>query len=78
MRRAENKKPFPHSPPTAIPMPIRLRPTKPIVFHGRGGGQPMLNIPGQVTVLTRQILDDRNATSLKDALSSTAGVTVGR
>ena len=38
----------------------------------------MLNIPGQVTVLTRQILDDRNATSLKDALSSTAGVTVGR
>jgi outer membrane receptor for monomeric catechols len=41
-------------------------------------GQPMLNIPGQVTVLTRQILDDRNATSLKDALSSTAGVTVGR
>ena len=41
-------------------------------------GQPMLNTPGQVTVLTRQILDDRNATSLKDALSSTAGVTVGR
>jgi hypothetical protein len=41
-------------------------------------GQPMLNIPGQVTVLTRQILDDRNATSLRDALSSTAGVTVGR
>jgi catecholate siderophore receptor len=40
--------------------------------------QPILNIPGQVTVLTRQVLDDKNATTLKDALSTTAGVTVGR
>lgn len=42
------------------------------------GSQPILNIPGQVTVLTRQILDDKNATTLRDALSTTAGVTVGR
>jgi outer membrane receptor for monomeric catechols len=41
-------------------------------------GQSILNTPGQVTVLTRQVLDDKNATSLRDALSSTAGVTVGR
>jgi outer membrane receptor for monomeric catechols len=40
--------------------------------------QPILNTPGQVTVLTRQILDDKNATTLRDALSTTAGVTVGR
>lgn len=40
--------------------------------------QPILNIPGQVTVLTRQVLDDKNATTLKDALRTTAGVTVGR
>jgi outer membrane receptor for monomeric catechols len=40
--------------------------------------QPILNIPGQTTVLTRQVLDDMNATSLRDALRSTAGVTVGR
>jgi catecholate siderophore receptor len=40
--------------------------------------QPILNVPGQVTVLTRQVLDDKNATTLKDALSTTAGVTVGR
>jgi hypothetical protein len=40
--------------------------------------QPMLNIPGQVTILTREILDDKNATSLRDALGTTAGVTVGR
>jgi outer membrane receptor for monomeric catechols len=40
--------------------------------------QPFLNIPGQTTVLTRQILDDKNATTLRDALGTTAGVTVGR
>ena len=40
--------------------------------------QPILNIPGQTTVLTREVLDDMKATSLKDALRSTAGVTVGR
>ena len=40
--------------------------------------EPILNIPGQTTVLTREVLDDMNATSLRDALRSTAGVTVGR
>jgi outer membrane receptor for monomeric catechols len=38
--------------------------------------EPILNTPGQTTVLTRQILDDMNATTLRDALRSTAGVTV--
>src|ERR1700692_2223834 len=42
------------------------------------GSQPILDTPGQVTVLTRQILDDKNATPLRDALGTTAGVTVGR
>jgi outer membrane receptor for monomeric catechols len=40
--------------------------------------QPIIDIPGQTTVLTRQILDDKNATSGIDALGTTAGVTVGR
>ena len=40
--------------------------------------EPILNVPGQTTVLTRQVLDDMNATSVRDALRSTAGVTVGR
>jgi outer membrane receptor for monomeric catechols len=40
--------------------------------------QPIINLPGQTTVLTRQILDDKNATTLRDALRTTAGVTVGR
>jgi outer membrane receptor for monomeric catechols len=37
-----------------------------------------INTPGQTTVLTREVLDDMKATSLKDALRSTAGVTIGR
>ena len=40
--------------------------------------EPIVNIPGQTTVLTREVLDDMKATSVKDALRSTAGVTVGR
>jgi outer membrane receptor for monomeric catechols len=40
--------------------------------------QSTLDTPGQVTVLTREVLDDKNATSLRDALGTTAGVTVGR
>ena len=41
-------------------------------------GETVLDTPGQTTVLTRQILDDMNATSLRDAMRSTAGVTIGR
>ena len=41
-------------------------------------GQSILGSPGQSTVLTRQVLDDMNATSLRDAMRATAGVTVGR
>lgn len=40
-------------------------------------GQTILNTPGQTTVLTRQVLDDMNATTLRDAMRSTAGVTIG-
>jgi outer membrane receptor for monomeric catechols len=41
-------------------------------------GDTIINTPGQTTVLTREVLDDKNATSLKDAMRSTAGVTIGR
>jgi len=40
--------------------------------------EPIANIPGQTTVLTREVLDDMKATSARDALRSTAGVTLGR
>jgi outer membrane receptor for monomeric catechols len=38
---------------------------------------PIVNIPSQTTVLTRRVLDDKNATSVGDALRTTPGVTVG-
>nr|AWM08906.1 hypothetical protein CIT39_22315 [Bradyrhizobium symbiodeficiens]QIP01926.1 TonB-dependent receptor plug domain-containing protein [Bradyrhizobium symbiodeficiens] len=41
-------------------------------------GEPILDTPGQTTVLTRQVIDDMKATSLRDAMRSTAGVTIGR
>jgi outer membrane receptor for monomeric catechols len=40
--------------------------------------EPISNIPGQTTVLTREMLDDKNATSVRGALGSVAGVTIGR
>jgi outer membrane receptor for monomeric catechols len=39
--------------------------------------EPIVNLPS-TTVLTRQVLDDMNATTLRDALRATPGVTVGR
>ncbi|HEY0236732.1 MAG TPA: TonB-dependent receptor plug domain-containing protein, partial [Afipia sp.] len=39
--------------------------------------EPIANTPRSVTVLTREVLDDKNATSLKDVARSTAGVTLG-
>jgi catecholate siderophore receptor len=39
--------------------------------------EPILNTPRSVTVLTREVLEDKNATNLKQALLSTAGVTLG-
>jgi outer membrane receptor for monomeric catechols len=41
-------------------------------------GETILNTPGQATMLSREILDDKHATSLKDAMRSTAGVAIGR
>ena len=41
-------------------------------------GESILNTPGQTTVLTRQALEDMNATNLRGAMRSTAGVTIGR
>jgi outer membrane receptor for monomeric catechols len=45
-------------------------------FSSPQAAQAIINTPGQTTVLTRQILDDLNATTLRDALRTTAGVTV--
>jgi len=39
--------------------------------------EPILNTPRSVTVLSREVLNDKNATTLKQAILSTAGVTLG-
>ena len=39
--------------------------------------EPLLNTPKTITVLTKEVLEDKNATTLKQASLSTAGVTLG-
>ncbi|MGA8649137.1 MAG: TonB-dependent receptor plug domain-containing protein [Xanthobacteraceae bacterium] len=39
--------------------------------------EPIGNTPKSITVLTREVLDDKDATSLKDVARTTAGVTIG-
>lgn len=39
--------------------------------------QPIINTPRSITVLTREALQDKNATSLREVGRSTAGVTLG-
>src|SRR6202034_1000077 len=39
--------------------------------------EPIANTPKSITVLTREVLDDKDATSLKDVARTTAGVTLG-
>jgi catecholate siderophore receptor len=39
--------------------------------------EPLVNTPRSVTVLSKEVLEDKNATNLKQAVLSTAGVTLG-
>jgi catecholate siderophore receptor len=50
------------------------------VDHVQASGkfpEPLLNTPKTVTVLSKEVLEDKNATTLKQAVLSTAGVTLG-
>jgi catecholate siderophore receptor len=50
------------------------------VDHVQASGkfpEPLLNTPKTVTVLGKEVLEDKNATTLKQAVLSTAGVTLG-
>ena len=63
---------------TAIPMRTPAAPYK--VDHVQASGkfpEPLLNTPKTVTVLSKEVLEDKNATTLKQAVLSTAGVTLG-
>ena len=39
--------------------------------------EPVVNTPKSITVLTKELLDDKDATSIKDVARTTAGVTLG-
>jgi outer membrane receptor for monomeric catechols len=62
-----------HAPPSDAASPYKAN-----RLSSPRAAEPILNIPGHTTVLTREVLDDMKATSVRDALRSTAGVTVGR
>jgi len=50
------------------------------VDHVQASGkfpEPILNTPKTITVLSKEVLEDKNATTLKQAILSTAGVTLG-
>jgi len=64
--------------PRHAPSPDHASPYKANRLSSSRAAEPIANIPGQTTVLTREVLDDMKATSVRDALRSTAGVTVGR
>jgi catecholate siderophore receptor len=50
------------------------------VDHVQASGkfpEPILNTPKSITVLSKEVLEDKNANTLKQAILSTAGVTLG-
>ncbi|MGE5156587.1 MAG: TonB-dependent receptor [Gemmatimonas sp.] len=73
--------PFPNAgglPPDRDPYADPAAPYK--VDHLQASGkfpEPLLNTPKTVTVLSKEVLEDKNATNLKQAVLSTAGVTLG-
>jgi catecholate siderophore receptor len=82
-RRQQQAKPAPAATPAALP-PDRDRYADPAApykgDHLQASGkfpEPLLNTPKTVTVLTRDIIEDKNATTLKQAILSTAGVSLG-
>src|ERR1700761_7041076 len=82
-RRQQPAQPAPAATPAALP-PDRDRYADPAApykgDHLQASGkfpEPLLNTPKTVTVLTKDIIEDKNATTLKQAILSTAGVTLG-
>jgi outer membrane receptor for ferric coprogen and ferric-rhodotorulic acid len=48
----------------------------PYVTGADGKKYPIMEIPGSVTVISRQVMDDQQAITLGDALRNVSGVTV--
>jgi catecholate siderophore receptor len=70
--------PTPSGPADANPYADPAAPYK--VDHVQAGGkfpEKLVDTPKSITVLSKEVLADKNATSLKQAILSTAGVTLG-
>jgi catecholate siderophore receptor len=83
-KRQQAKPPAPVANPAPALSPDRDRYADPAApykgDHLQASGkfpEPLLNTPKTVTVLTKDIIEDKNATTLKQAILSTAGVTLG-
>ncbi|MBY0613657.1 MAG: TonB-dependent receptor [Beijerinckiaceae bacterium] len=73
--------------PSAVPILARLADANPYAnpaapykadrLASNRFSQPIVNTPKTVTVLTKELLEDKNATSLREVARTTAGVTLG-
>ena len=86
--RAKQQNAAPSLPaPSAVPILARPADTNPYAnpaapykserLASNRFSQPIVNTPKTVTVLTKELLEDKNATSIKDVARTTAGVTLG-
>jgi catecholate siderophore receptor len=78
-----NLKPVPYPnagqfvPPDADPYANPNAPYQATRLQSNKFSEPIANIPKSITVLTKDVLEDKNATSLREIGRSTAGVTLG-
>ncbi|MGV7218636.1 TonB-dependent receptor [Bradyrhizobium sp. UFLA05-112] len=86
LRRAAQRQQAAQAPVANTPAPAADRnpyadPAAPYkVDHVQAGGkfpEKLVDTPKSVTVLSKEVLEDKNATTLKQAILSTAGVTLG-
>ncbi|MDR3469465.1 MAG: TonB-dependent receptor [Xanthobacteraceae bacterium] len=82
-QQAAQAKPVPYpnagglNPPDANPYADAASPYKSDRLASSRFSEPIVNTPKTITVLTKELLEDKNATSLKEIGRSTAGVTLG-
>ncbi|GAA3838222.1 TonB-dependent siderophore receptor [[Pseudomonas] carboxydohydrogena] len=82
-KRQQAAKPVPYpnagqlTPPDADPYANAAAPYQATRLQSNKFSEPIANQPKTITVLTKDVLEDKNATSLREIGRSTAGVTLG-
>ncbi len=82
-KRQQAAKPVPYpnagqlTPPDADPYANAAAPYQAVRVQSNKFSEPIANTPKTITVLTKDVLEDKNATSLREIGRSTAGVTLG-